>query len=50
MFLVAAIQFAIAGIGGWIGSELGSRRLPPAILRGLLATVLVVAGVKLILT
>ena len=41
---------AIAGVGGWIGSELGSRRLPPAILRGLLAAVLVVAGVKLILT
>jgi len=47
---MVAVWAAIAGIGGWIGSELGSRRLPPAILRGLLATVLVVAGVKLILT
>lgn len=40
----------IAGVGGWIGSELGSRRLPPAILRRLLAVVLVIAGLKLILT
>jgi uncharacterized protein len=40
----------LAGVGGWIGSELGSRRLPPAILRGLLAAVLVIAGIKLILT
>jgi uncharacterized membrane protein YfcA len=47
MVLVWAV---IAGIGGWIGSELGSRRLPPAILRGLLAVVLVVAGLKLLLT
>jgi len=41
---------AVAGVGGWIGSELGSRRLPPAALRGLLAAVLVIAGVKLIFT
>ena len=41
---------AIAGVGGWIGSEMGSRRLPPPILRRLLALVLVIAGVKLILT
>jgi uncharacterized membrane protein YfcA len=41
---------AIAGVGGWIGSELGSRRLPPPILRRLLAVVLVIAGLKLILT
>ena len=47
MVLVWAV---IAGIGGWIGSELGSRRLPPAILRGLLAVVLLIAGLKLILT
>jgi len=40
----------IAGAGGWIGSEMGSRRLPPAILRALLAAVLVVAGAKLIFT
>ena len=41
---------AVAGVGGWIGSELGSRRLPPAALRVLLAAVLVIAGVKLIFT
>jgi uncharacterized protein len=47
MILVWAL---IAGVGGWIGSELGSRRLPPAILRGLLAVVLLIAGLKLIFT
>jgi len=43
-YLVVA---AIAG--GFLGSELGSRRLPPLGLRYLLAVVLVVAGFKLIL-
>ena len=38
-----------AGIGGIIGAELGSRRLAPAMLRYLLATVLVVAACKMIL-
>jgi uncharacterized protein len=47
---MVAVWAAIAGVGGWIGSELGSRRLPPAILRGLLAAVLIIAGVKLIFT
>jgi len=47
---MVAVWAPIAGVGGWIGSELGSRRLPPAILRGLLAAVLVVAGAKLIFT
>ncbi len=37
-----------AGIGGWIGSSLGARRLAPPALRRLLAVVLVVAGVKML--
>ncbi|MES2304532.1 MAG: sulfite exporter TauE/SafE family protein [Gemmatimonadota bacterium] len=44
------VLWAIAAVlGGIIGSQLGSRRLGGAALRGTLATVLVVAGVKLIL-
>ena len=39
-----------AGLGGIIGSELGSRRLAPTIMRYLLGTVLVIAGCKMILT
>ena len=34
-------------LGGWIGASYGSRRAPPAVLRQLLALVLVVASVKL---
>ena len=41
---------AAAVIGGSIGSWYGSRRFPPAIIKRLLATVLVIAGLKLILT
>ena len=37
-------------VGGLIGSELGSRRLAPMTMRRLLAVVLVVAGVKMLLT
>jgi len=37
-------------IGGLIGSELGSRRLAPMTMRRMLAAVLVVAGVKMLLT
>ncbi len=37
-------------VGGLIGSELGSRRLTPLTMRRLLAAVLVVAGLKLLLT
>ena len=37
-------------IGGLIGSELGSRRLAPMTMRRLLAVVLVVAGVKMLMT
>lgn len=36
--------------GGLVGTELGSRRLGPAALRRLLALVLVIAGLKLLLT
>jgi hypothetical protein len=39
-----------AGLGGLIGSHLGSRRLEPAAIKRLLAIVLVIAGTKLILT
>jgi uncharacterized protein len=39
-----------AGLGGIIGSELGSRRLTPRLLRYLLAGVLVLAGFKMIFT
>jgi uncharacterized membrane protein YfcA len=48
--LPAAIPYlaAAALVGGFVGSELGSRRLPPPAIRRLLALVLVVAGVKLI--
>jgi len=38
-----------AGIGGFVGAELGSRRLGNLALRRLLALVLVIAGFKLIL-
>jgi uncharacterized membrane protein YfcA len=37
-------------IGGIIGTQLGSHRLPVPVLRYLLATVLVIAGLKLIVT
>jgi hypothetical protein len=37
-----------AAIGGLIGSYLGSRRLAPAVIKRLLAVVLVIAGLKLI--
>lgn len=39
-----------AGCGGLLGSSLGSRYLPPRVLRALLALVLAVAGLKLIAT
>jgi uncharacterized membrane protein YfcA len=38
---------AAAGVGGWIGSALGARRLAPAALRRMLAIVLAVAALKL---
>ena len=39
-----------AFVGGLIGAELGSRRLTPLLMRRLLAAVLVVAGLKMLLT
>lgn len=39
-----------AVIGGWIGAEYGSKRLATPVLRQLLSAVLVVAGLKMILT
>jgi uncharacterized membrane protein YfcA len=39
-----------AAIGGLIGSHFGSRRLAPAVIKRLLAVVLVIAGLKLIFT
>jgi uncharacterized membrane protein YfcA len=41
---------AAAVVGGLIGTELGRRRLAPMTLRRVLAVVLVIAGVKLMLT
>ncbi len=52
---LAAVPSAIvfwapaAAIGGWIGSEYGSRRLGNRTLRRLLAVVLVIAGIKMLL-
>lgn len=39
-----------AVIGGWVGAEVGSRRLPAPAIRRLLAVVLVVAGLKMLAT
>jgi hypothetical protein len=44
-----AVWSVAALIGGWIGAELGSRRLNVPWLRRLLGVVLVIAGLKLIL-
>jgi uncharacterized membrane protein YfcA len=41
---------AVVALGGLIGRELGSRRVAPVTFRRLLALVLVVAGLKLILS
>src|SRR5207247_9316545 len=45
-----ALLAAVALAGGLYGSWLGARRLPPLAIRRLLAVVLVVAGVKLLLS
>lgn len=44
------ILAAAAALGGYVGSEYGSRRIAGPTLRRLLAVVLVIAGLKLILT
>ncbi len=41
---------AAAGVGGTLGSYLGSRRFDPAVIKRLLAVVLLIAGAKLIFT
>ncbi|MSR43267.1 MAG: sulfite exporter TauE/SafE family protein [Pedosphaera sp.] len=38
-----------AGVGGWIGAELGSRKLDQLAIRRVLSVVLLVAGVKMLL-
>ena len=45
---IAAPLVVAAVLGGFVGSYLGSRRLPVHTIRRVLATVLVVAGIKLI--
>ena len=42
------VLIAVAGLGGLIGSHIGARLLPVALLRRVLALVLVIAGLKLI--
>lgn len=37
-------------VGGWVGASYGSKRAPAPVLRQLLAAVLVVAGIKLVLS
>jgi uncharacterized protein len=39
-----------AAVGGWLGAEYGSRRIGSRVLQQLLAVVLLIAGMKLILT
>ncbi len=46
----ALVLVAAAGVGGSLGSYFGSRRFNPAVIKKLLAVVLVIAGTKLILT
>lgn len=46
----ALVLVAAAAVGGTLGSYLGSRRFDPAVIKRLLAVVLVIAGSKLILT
>jgi hypothetical protein len=46
----AAVLLVAAAIGGTIGSHFGSRRFPSTTIKRLLAIVLVIAGMKLVLT
>ena len=46
----ALVLAAAAGIGGAIGSRLGSRSFEPLMIKRLLAAVLLIAGAKLLLT
>ena len=45
----AAFVWAVAAVGGLVGSEMDVRRIAEVTLRRLLGLVLVIAGVKLIL-
>jgi uncharacterized protein len=50
-FPVFAIALAIAAIaGGFAGSYLGSRRFDHTLIKRILAVVLLIAGIKLVLT
>ena len=44
------IWLAAAGIGGWLGARLGSRWLDPRLLRRLLALILLLGGLRLVLS
>ncbi len=46
----ALVLVAAAAVGGSMGSYFGSRRFDPAVIKKLLAVVLIIAGTKLILT
>jgi hypothetical protein len=41
---------AAAAMGGWLGAALGSKRLPPVVLRRVLGLVLAVAGIKMLIS
>ena len=45
----AETRLVAAGVGGLIGSELGSKRLDNVVIKRVLAVVLLVAGIKLLL-
>jgi len=47
---VALVLLVCAGVGGTLGSYLGSQRFPQDVIKRLLAVVLIIAGAKLILT
>ena len=51
LLLLAAFSLALYAVaGGWIGASLGAKRLQSITLQHLLAAVLVIAGIKLIVT
>jgi uncharacterized membrane protein YfcA len=41
------LWLVVAGVGGWVGAELSSKRLNPLLLRRLLAFVLVAAALRM---
>lgn len=44
------IWLLAVGLGGFVGSWLGARHLPPAAMRLLLAILLLVAGIRMLAT